>query len=874
MKARFDRMWRVSSFVSLGRIALLLISFPAAFSQDHLVRISKTETVGDPHAVAVGGHYAYLAEPIVVGSGPIAGIGYFTVYDVADAVTPQLVATIELTNPATGIALYRDHIYLGVRDEGLYVYDVGDPASPALVAHRPFSGGIREIKIAGTRLFVSNEAAGVRIYDISDPADPDPVAVIDTPGLAYGAAVNGELLYVADIGSLRIYDLTNPAAPIERSHLTITGGNVRDVTYAGPIAFVAVDLAGIAAVDVSDPDAPMRVATVDTPGKATDLQFYDSVLFNADQWGGLQVYAYDFNAATFQTVASHPSTDGSRATHMALDGDTIYLASNDVGGFKIFRRTPPAQAQLSLVTKVSSTTGDPADLALIGHYLYVAEFVKDGGAVRPGIGYIEIFDVTDPATPVLIETLTFPGAVRSMFVRDSLLYFGVFGSGLRIYDAGNPASPSPLGSVSIPGDLQDVFLEGNRAYLANGSGGVRIVDVSDPRQPEMVGGFNTSGTAWGVFSRDAVLYVANKSDLRVYNVLDPQQPELLTRIARPGGWARDIVFGKRTAYLANDAMGIDVLDISDLEDPRLVRTVSAPGRSTNVSLSGRYLVNCGQLGGVSIFDVSIPDQPQRFASFSVVSPERSGNAVLAMPYVYVTADVAGFQVLRLSQTVPGGVVLLSPNGNERFPGDSLIPVHWRLDVASAGTAVGIELYQGGHFIDHLGVDWSPDGENRREVYLPLLPEADDYRMRVVSLWDPTLFDESNAPFAVTGGAVRVHAPNGGETWPAGSLQWIHWQANTDFAGSAVALELWNAGVKVADLGTSWDPDGEGALIVVVPDVAAGEEYRVRAISLWDGQHQDFSDSPMTILNPGGPVGEGGSGDGRNAIPPGQWILYR
>ena len=198
-------------------------------------------------------------------------------------------------------------------------------------------------------------------------------------------------------------------------------------------------------------------------------------------------------------------------------------------------------------------------------------------------------------------------------------------------------------------------------------------------------------------------------------------------------------------------------------------------------------------------------------------------------------------------------------------GDSQIVVSWRTLVEAAGTGVRLELWDSDGFITTLGYDWDPSGQHTATVYLPLMPEKDDYRVRAVSTFDPDLFDESDEPFTITGGAVKVHAPNGGETWHVNTRQPVHWQTSLPFAGSGVDMELWNDQDLISDLGSAWDPDGEAVELLFVPDtIPSGDDYRVRIISAWAPELFDESDAPFTIF--GGPE--------RNAVDDRLWTLYR
>ena len=90
-------------------------------------------------------------------------------------------------------------------------------------------------------------------------------------------------------------------------------------------------------------------------------------------------------------------------------------------------------------------------------------------------------------------------------------------------------------------------------------------------------------------------------------------------------------------------------------------------------------------------------------------------------------------------------------------------------------------------------------------------------------------------------SVRVTAPNGGETWPAGSSQAITWGATgvTD-----VSVELTTDGTTWTTLSRS-TPAAAGQLMVTVP-APATTAAQIRLTAVPGGAPSDVSDAPFTI----------------------------
>ncbi len=210
----------------------------------------------------------------------------------------------------------------------------------------------------------------------------------------------------------------------------------------------------------------------------------------------------------------------------------------------------------------------------------------------------------------------------------------------------------------------------------------------------------------------------------------------------------------------------------------------------------------------------------------------------------------------------GSLHVTSPNGGESLQGGSEIEIAWQARVGQTGPEVRLELWNSQGRVSDLGYGWAADGNGTMKLYLPLVPGGDDYRLRATSTKDSTIWDQSDMPFSVTGGPLRIESPNGGQTWPAGSYQWIAWRSNVTIAGTGVRFELWRDGAWFCDLGFGWDPQGVGNSRIFVPkSVWAGKKYKLRVISTWNPAWFDESDAFITIQN-------------HNAANPEAWVHYR
>ena len=116
---------------------------------------------------------------------------------------------------AWSVAVRDSVVYLADGTGGLAAIDVSDPASPVEIGRVAIEGAAIHIELDPGRslAYVAAGQGGVSIVDISDAAAPAVLAVADTPGTVLQVAASDSRIYVADWNDIRVFDVTDPAAP-------------------------------------------------------------------------------------------------------------------------------------------------------------------------------------------------------------------------------------------------------------------------------------------------------------------------------------------------------------------------------------------------------------------------------------------------------------------------------------------------------------------------------------------------------------------------------------------------------------------------------------------------------------------------------------
>jgi DNA-binding beta-propeller fold protein YncE len=227
------------------------------------------------------------------------------------------------------------------------------------------------------------------------------------------------------------------------------------------------------------------------------------------------------NTASLRTIASlrvsaMAPKERPGCQHVASDGALVYATN---------RGSDPAPfiAAFDLATNAEvAVLTDPArsfeGIAAGNGKVYAAEHDL-GIAVyeRAGSTFTRTGSLSDPklANPF------------GLALRGTTLYVADSRTGVAVIDV-SAATPRLVGHVAVPGAAQSIVVDGEHAFVAASSGGLVVVNVKDPAAPRVVATADTPGTATQIAFAKGHVYVADWTDLRVFDVSDPQKPRLVT----------------------------------------------------------------------------------------------------------------------------------------------------------------------------------------------------------------------------------------------------------------------------------------------------------------------------------------------------------
>jgi hypothetical protein len=236
-------------------------------------------------------------------------IGYFAsnsgyglhIVDLSDPANPRLLSTITTANGGYDkthkIAVWQNFLFIPqnlVAPALIKVFDVSNPSLPVLFTTFTATDAqwVNDITIQATpsgqvRLYAAGWKSKCDIWDITNIASQAPVLLgsftAGVSGSSSYATADGNFLAYSrkttdSTSEVKIYDITNPAAAVVASTITMSAFGIdaiapHDPKIMGNLMYVSWFQAGTLIFDITDPHSPMLVGVYDTyPAKPTPGQ--------------------------------------------------------------------------------------------------------------------------------------------------------------------------------------------------------------------------------------------------------------------------------------------------------------------------------------------------------------------------------------------------------------------------------------------------------------------------------------------------------------------------------------------------------------------------------------------------------------------------
>lgn len=282
---------------------------------------------------------------------------------------------------------------------GLIGVDLVDPSAPAEIGRLSFPFAA-VLDVEGQYAYIAKWTNGgvFGVADISNPASPTLVWQGALENQPYRLTVDGSHAYIAESnesntpadGGLRVYDLTNPAAPVQVSHLNDGCGNGYDLAIDSDVSLLYLACGtGVQVIDIADPASPAVVGRFEggDDSQYTKVAQHGDRAWFADNAG---VHELDVSDPT-HPVQKQLTPLGHQGVQrlVALDDGRLFALGGNTG-VHVFAAddSTPGATPLENKVPVSGITG------AVGDELLFSIEVPEGAAMLNILSYGGSGDVT------------------------------------------------------------------------------------------------------------------------------------------------------------------------------------------------------------------------------------------------------------------------------------------------------------------------------------------------------------------------------------------------------------------------------------------------------------------------------------------------
>lgn len=413
-------------------------------------------------------------------------------------------------------------------------------------------------------------------------------------GYLTGAEIHGDYAYIAEDFTLSIVDLTTPGdlEPVVRLPSADSGSHIR---FNGSKAYLSIGTQGIQVVDITNPPNATLLDRIPSPDGRAMVTENGQIGYSVN---GYYLDVYDISDPQTPTYIRSVQT-GTLAGSFIVDGNRAI--STDVTYFRILDLSNPANPTVASTYSSGLSSGQ---FAVYGNMVFYRSTYPNG---------LYFVDISDPVHPVAVGT--YSGFSSGYKVVDYQPPYVIFSTGtdssIRVLDISNPASPVIVGSFP-PAKSRETKSLSSTLFFS----GPYLFDIDEPTAPSLVGTFDrlSLNVAHSVQIDYPVLFAGDGNrGITAFNVSNAAYPVEIWN-ATLSYFGVDLDFKPPYLFAAMrdaslDAGGLQIFDLSNVQSPVRLGSVSFTQYANKVAVSGTVALCAVYSQGIKIVDVSDPHNP-------------------------------------------------------------------------------------------------------------------------------------------------------------------------------------------------------------------------------------------------------------------------
>ena len=262
------------------------------------------------------------------------------------------------------------------------------------------------------------------------------------------------------------------------------------------------------------------------------------------------------------------------------------------------------------------------------------------------------------------------------------LLFVAHGTDIHGFDLRRtPAPTGPNYTLTTADEVSHIWAGDGLLAVYTIAGGQRYYTLSDDTAPRRLRFEPPAGESWDgpghyaeVAAHDRILVGSTATSIEIGDLSDPHRPRLLatlpTRLTLPGTIVgpmgvrdpRPVVAFDGSRLLRSTGTTLEVYDLRDPRQPRLLTTIDLPEFITDVDLSQGHATVAVADAGIFRFDLRVPDFPDEAGLLSLRDLGERASLVVDGPHVYVGGGES--PTPRLRDVTGGWGLIVAVSGDE------------------------------------------------------------------------------------------------------------------------------------------------------------------------------------------------------------------
>lgn len=604
------------AYISTGASGFRIARLPSSDSPKpwKLEQISGYDTYGYAHGLEVKDKYIFIADEGI-------GLAIFQYPDPDNPKRVKFLATQETPGKALDVALIEDQALVACDRAGIILVNVKEPTAPKRVEDFLIPGEVSRFTLKKNRLFAAFNGQVLKIFDVSELKRPKELGSFKLPSEILEINVDDSLsnAYVSlGENGLWILDILDPTK-ITKKHNFDTPGEASSFTVSGQYGYLADGSRGLMVIEINSPTEMRRWGTFDTLDNVSKVVVREEKIYLADGHEGLRVLDL------YPKLESKVQVRSPRAQlfDVARYKNYTFLAMGE-RGLRILQGKPGQFQEVAFF----DTYGSARRVVIQNDRIYVADekgglIIFNGTEIKHPLKYLG--QVSDPKVE----------EAQDVEIVGNLAFIATGPDGLEVWDNSDPVTPLERGQLRIPGNAVGITILGNRAYIAAEESGLHILDVTDPRRPARLSTTPIEGKAHSVnvftfndrlaraqgkdpYNADPALpdthtyavISAGSGGLQIIEVTNPRQPVHLATLGDFPGSVQKVVLRRDLAFVVDDGGRLTLVGLANPAKPLVLRSLVFNEKLTGLTVDVDYVYVTAGENGLRVIDlVKLGQQP-------------------------------------------------------------------------------------------------------------------------------------------------------------------------------------------------------------------------------------------------------------------------